>query len=250
MFLCSAVLKRYLSRLGPQSRFGDKLLGIRVRYMFLYSAVLQRYWTRLGPQSRFGDKLLGSRVRYMFLYGAVIKRCFISFRTAVPFWGNNTWNQNWNCFCRIGKMYRFPSAGRYAFRFLGWIEGNFSTAMWTVHIFSAAENWRHRIFYLPSPHVRILPPPKETLQYIPGIRRTALARNIHLAQLLGRLSKPIFIDTGGSARAERYASMESSRWNSSPVGRITICRSSWRAVVRCCAASICVQFRSNSGNMP
>ena len=74
MFLYSAVLKRYLTRLGPQSRFGDKLLGIGVRYMFLYSAVLKWYLSRLGPQSRFGDKLLGIRVRYMFLYTAVLKR--------------------------------------------------------------------------------------------------------------------------------------------------------------------------------
>ena len=45
---------------------GDKLLGIRVRYMFLYTAVLKRYLSRLGPQSRFRDKLLGIRVRYLF----------------------------------------------------------------------------------------------------------------------------------------------------------------------------------------
>ena len=63
MFLYSAVLKRYLTRLGPQSRFGDKLLGIGVRYMFLYSAVLKWYLSRLGPQSRFEDKLLGIGVR-------------------------------------------------------------------------------------------------------------------------------------------------------------------------------------------
>ena len=69
MFLySSAALKRHLSRLGPQSRFGDKLLGTRVRYMFLYSAVLKRYLSRLGPQSRFGDNSLGMRVRYKFLH--------------------------------------------------------------------------------------------------------------------------------------------------------------------------------------
>ena len=55
MFLYIAVLKRHLSRLGPQSRFGDKLLGIRVRYMFLYSAVLKRHLSRLEPQPGFGD---------------------------------------------------------------------------------------------------------------------------------------------------------------------------------------------------
>ena len=40
MFMYSAVLKRYLSRLGRQSRFEDKLLGIKVRCMLLRSAVL------------------------------------------------------------------------------------------------------------------------------------------------------------------------------------------------------------------
>ena len=82
MFLYSAVLKRYLTRLVPQSRCGDKLLGIIVRYMFLYSAVRKRYLSRLGPQSRCGDKILGIRVRYMFL----------PFRTAVPSSGQIAWN--------------------------------------------------------------------------------------------------------------------------------------------------------------
>ena len=57
-----------LARLGAQSRFGDELLGIRVRNMFLYSAVPTRYLTRLVPQSRLGDTLLGTKVGYMFLY--------------------------------------------------------------------------------------------------------------------------------------------------------------------------------------
>ena len=73
MFLySSAALKRHLSRLGPQSRVGDKLLGIGVRYMFLYSAVLKRHLSRFGLQSRFGDKLLGIRTICVFLYGAVL----------------------------------------------------------------------------------------------------------------------------------------------------------------------------------
>ena len=66
MFLYSAALKRYLSRQGPQTRFGDNLLGIRVRYMFLCSAVLKRYFTS-RPHSRCEDQFLGNKVRYMFL---------------------------------------------------------------------------------------------------------------------------------------------------------------------------------------
>ena len=73
MFPYSAVLKRYVSRLGPQSRFGDKLVGVRVRYMFLYTAVLKRYLSRLVPQSHFEDNSLGSRVRYMFLYSVALE---------------------------------------------------------------------------------------------------------------------------------------------------------------------------------
>ena len=60
--LYSAVLKGHVTPSGLLSRFGDKLLGVRVRYMFLYNAVLKRYLTRVGPQSRFGDRLLGIRV--------------------------------------------------------------------------------------------------------------------------------------------------------------------------------------------
>ena len=34
-------IEGYLSRLGPHSRLGANLLGIRVRYTFTYSAVLE-----------------------------------------------------------------------------------------------------------------------------------------------------------------------------------------------------------------
>ena len=44
----SAVPKRYVSRLGPQSRFGDNLLGIRVRYI-LYNAAPQQKGQAVSP---------------------------------------------------------------------------------------------------------------------------------------------------------------------------------------------------------
>ena len=65
-FLYSAVLERYLSRLGLHSRFGVNILGIRVSYMLQCSAVLKGYLSRLGLQSRFGDKSLGIRVIYIY----------------------------------------------------------------------------------------------------------------------------------------------------------------------------------------
>ena len=71
-FLYSAVLERYLSRLGLHSRFGVNILGIRVSYMLQCSAVLKGYLSRLGLQSRFGDKSLGIRVIYIYIYFEVL----------------------------------------------------------------------------------------------------------------------------------------------------------------------------------
>ena len=53
IYSSSAALKGYVTRFGPQSRCGDKLLEIRVRYKFLYSssAALEGYVTRIGRQA-------------------------------------------------------------------------------------------------------------------------------------------------------------------------------------------------------
>ena len=83
MFLYSAVLKRNLTRSELQSRFGDKLLGIRVRSKLR------------SQQSRFPDKLLGIRVRctwYASVQQCGTERLGNSFRTAIPFRGQVTWN--------------------------------------------------------------------------------------------------------------------------------------------------------------
>ena len=127
MFMYSAllILVKGLTRLRMHSRFGAKWLGIRVRCMFMYSALSVKGLTRLRPHSRFGAKWLGIRVRYMFMYSALLKeysyplirlqssfgdkflrtkseicRYMYSavsgrinpFKTAVPFWGQMTWN--------------------------------------------------------------------------------------------------------------------------------------------------------------
>ena len=54
--------------------FGDRLLGTRVRYMFLCSALLKGYLT---VQGCFEDTLLGIGVRHLFRCSAVQKITFV-----------------------------------------------------------------------------------------------------------------------------------------------------------------------------
>ena len=61
--------------------------------------ITRRYLSRLGLHSRFGDKLLGIRV-IPSIHESVqcsTKMVFIPFRTAVPFRGQITWNQSGIC---------------------------------------------------------------------------------------------------------------------------------------------------------
>ena len=64
--------RRRQSCLGKGAFYTSLRLVLRYKQRFLAKPVLTEWLTRLRPHSRFGDTLLGNRVRYVFMYSAVV----------------------------------------------------------------------------------------------------------------------------------------------------------------------------------